>query len=180
VVARHTVTKAEELQALYEAKASAELTAADGLVPGSEAVRCDGYVLARTMLVKGRAGDEDVRSGRALAGRDGSAAEKALEALEIDPGSVFATISRSGDEADEGRLGRLALQIEAVDPERVIALDAEAAEDVASVAELDGLPFGEPVAWRGRTLLAVDGLERSLGSEEAKLEVWRQFKGLAR
>lgn len=174
------MSRAHELQVMYERRAEAELAAADELVPGSESVASGGSVFARNFLVKGSPGPEDARERRALAGADGEAARRALEALGCDAGSVFATVARVSESqaSREAIVERLALQIEAVDPATVVALDGEAADLLAAVAGVEGLPFGEPAVWKGRTLLAVDGLEASLTDEDRKRRVWEQFRSI--
>jgi hypothetical protein len=164
----------------YADKAAAELAHADSLLPGASDVASAGDPFGRVMLVKGEPGPEDARAGKALAGADGEAATKALEALGLADGGVFRTVSRplaDGDAADVAE--RLAWIVEAVDPDIVIALDAEAGSDLARVADLDALSPGEPVRWRGRALLAVDGLEASLADEAHKARVWAQLKRAA-
>lgn len=165
------------LRALYARKAAAELEAAE--VPGG-AVRWSGDPLAEVALVKGRPGEADVETGRVLAGPDGEAARKALSALGLDE-AWFAACSRpDGAAPDEAGLRELSASIEAVDPRVVIALDADAAEDLAAAAGLPRLRFGVPVERDGRTYLAVAGLEASLGDEVRKRRVWRQFRSLER
>jgi uracil-DNA glycosylase len=164
---------------MFEAKARAELALANEAVPGAEAVRSEGDLFARSVLVKGTPGPGDTSEGLALAGADGAAARKALEALGLDSASTFATCSRPIDGAErDAVLLRLSLQIEAVDPEYVIALDDIAAADVAAALGLDQLESGHPRTAGGRTVLAVDGLEASLDDEARKARVWSQLKRL--
>jgi hypothetical protein len=132
------------------------------------------------VLVKGEPGPQDTNAGEALAGADGEAATKALEALGLADGGVFRTCSRPVEGgAPDAVVERLAWILEAVDPDVVIALDGVAGTDLALVAELDGLAPGEPVRWRGRALLAVGGLEASLDDETRKAAVWAQLKRAA-
>jgi hypothetical protein len=178
-VVREPDLDARALQALYDAKALAEERGADALLPG--AVRSDGDLQARVLLLKGEPSAADVSAGRALAGPDRDAAVAALTALGIDTASVLAVCSRPGaGGAADGAAPRLARYLEAADPALAVALDAAAAADLAAAAGLPALPFGEPVSVQGRTLLAVDGLEASLADEGRKRAVWAQFKALAR
>ena len=173
------VRDAAELAALYDAKASAEEDAADALLPAVP-VKRSGDVLGRVLLVKGMPGEADRAKSESLAGPDGEAARAALEALEVPTGSMLAVVSRP-DGAGTPALGarrRLARYLEAADPAIAIALDALAADDLAVAAGVPALPFGEAVEHRGRVLLAVDGLEASLGDDARKKRVWRQFRGL--
>jgi len=171
---------AEELRALYEAKVRAELAAADALAPGSDAVPWRGALLSRVALVKGLAGPAEVAGGAALSGPDGDAASKALEALGYDVGDAFFTLSRP--EPGIGlpqRAERLRAQIEAVDPAVVLALDSEAAEDLAVAFGAPPLAFGRESLVLGRRFVAVDGLEASLGDDPRKRRVWSQLKAAA-
>ena len=171
----------ERVRALYEARALAEIAAADALAPGSDVIAWSGELLADVALVKGFAGPAEAAGGRALSGNDGEAAAKALEALGWPPSCWFATLSRPEPTIPpEARAQRLRLQVEAVDPAVVIALDAKAAEDVAAAFALDeGLGFGQARRAAGRTLVAVDGLEESLGDPNRKRRVWSQLKAAA-
>ena len=168
------------LRELYEAKATAEIAQAERLLPGADIVSSFGNPLARTMLVKGQKGPAEEGGGAALSGEDGAAARKALEALGLDPQDVFAVVSRPTTDPDPDSVAqRVRGLIEAVDPVIVIALDDQAAADLAAAFALDSLAFGTPVTVFGRTLLAVDGLEASLGDESRKRKVWKQFRTIA-
>jgi hypothetical protein len=163
----------------YLAKVGVELDAADALLGGAAgAVRRSGASGSRVLLVKGAPGPEDVAAGFALAGRDGDAARSALAALGIDATDALALCSRPTPGIDAAvRAQRLARYLAASDPEVVIALDTEAAEEL-SAAVGARLAFGKPVERHGRVLLAVDGLEASLDDPGRKKRVWAQFKGL--
>jgi hypothetical protein len=180
-VSRHADTpaepSAEQIRAQFEERAKAELRAADALVPGSDALAWSGALLAEVVLVKGLPGPAEASGGCALSGADGEAARKALAALGWGRDGVFCTLSRpeSHDSADHGAQ-RLRLQIEAVNPALVLALDAEAAEDVARAFGVDGLPLGKEMRVLGRRIVAVDGLEASLSEPARKQRVWRQLQ----
>ncbi len=168
-----------ELAAHYEAKVRAELGTADRTAPGSDAIPWSGDPFAVVALIKGDPGPAEVAGGTALSGPDGEAARKALAALGFDPSAIFATVARPETGIDSELLvKRLRLQIEAVDPQWVVALDAVAAGLLGDAYGLDGLGFGRPVDAKGRTLLALDGLEASLADDQAKERVWRQFRAL--
>lgn len=164
---------------LVESKVRAELSAADALCPGSAVIVGAGSLTPAVLLVKGNPGEADVSAGVALAGADGEAARKALDALDVT-GAHYAVCSRTTPACAPGETGaRLRLIIEALDPSLVVALDREAAEDISSALGIPALMFGEPVSLPGRTLLAVDGLEASL-ADDRKAVVWQQFRGLRR
>jgi hypothetical protein len=175
------------LRESYRAKATVELAAADALVPGASAVAGNGSVFAVVVLLKGDPGHEDVAAGRALAGPDGEAADKALAALGLDPAGAWRMCTRvaggagaAGDRSDtEARARRVELAVEAVDPDLVIALDLKAGEDLARAFGLATLEPGKPVQARGRTLGAVGGLAASLGDEGAKARVWTEMRAVA-
>lgn len=170
-------TRAASTSALYEAKALAELAAADALVPGSDSVAWRGALLADVAVVKGLAGPAEAAGGRALEGRDGEAVDKALEALGHNSGLTFYTLSRPvPDAARQDRADRIRLQLEAVGAELVICLDSEAAEDVAAAFDVPSIAFGVVHAVLGRRVVAVDGLEASLDDARRKARVWRQLK----
>jgi len=165
------------VRSLFVARAKAELAAADALAPGSDAVAPSGALLAEVAAVKGLAGPAEATGGAALTGPDGEALRKALEALGWDPASIFATLSRvEPGMAAERRSDRLRIQIEAVDPRLVLALDAEAAADVAEAFGIAEPGFGESVRILGRRIVAVDGLEASLSDPARKRRVWEQLK----
>lgn len=178
--ASESAPSADELRALFEAKVRAELEAADRAAPGSDRVPSTGALLAHVALVKGLAGPAEATGGAALSGSDGAAADLALAALGLDPSGAFRILSRPepGVEATR-RTERLRLAIEATDPGLVIALDAEAAEDLASAFGVASLRYGKPARVLGRTLLAVDGLEASLTDQPRKRRVWRQFQAVS-
>lgn len=165
----------------FAEKAHAELAAADALVPGSDLVAWSGALLARVALVKGLPGPAEAAGGAALSGPDGEAAEKALIALGWPEDSWFSTISRSEPDADAGSIAaRLRLQLEAVDPLVVVALDEIAAGDVAAAFQLPQPPApGRPTVFMGRRFVVVRGLEHSLGDPARKRAAWRQLKDAA-
>jgi hypothetical protein len=163
----------------YGGKVAAELDAADLQVPGTGPGSSSGDRFASVMLVKGFPGPAELSGGPVLSGADGVAARKALEALGFDPGSVFCTLSRPAGTANEEAVRRrLRLQVEAVDPRVVVALDDEAARDVESACGLRRLKPGVPDHNGPRAVLAVSGFESSLTDPGLKRAVWRQFRAL--
>jgi hypothetical protein len=168
---------AEKIRAQFEERAKAELRAADALAPGSDSVAWSGALLAEVALVKGVAGPAEASGGCALSGADGEAASKALVALGWDDRAVFRTLSRpQPDVPPVRRAQRLRLQIEAVDPALVLALDPEAAADVAEAFGIARLSPGKETRVLGRRIVAVDGLEASLSEPARKPKVWRQLQ----
>ncbi len=165
---------------MFRAKAAEELAAADRLLPGSDAVPSSGDPSAATLLVKGRPGPAEVSGGAALSGPDGEAAHKALEALGFDAGDVFATLSRSASGCESAQIARrLRMQVEAVDPTTVIALDPTGAADIALALGFEEPEAGVLVKHGGRQIMALTGLEESLSDPHLKRQVWKQLQGLA-
>jgi len=162
---------------LVAAKAAAELAAAEELVHGDVPGR--GDVPADVLLLKGVPGADDTAAGGAMAGADGEAADKALVALHRE-GSVYRSLTRPDGSWDSSHARRLRLLIESVDPDLIIALDSCAATDCAGVLDIAALAPGAPVRAGGRYVLAVDGLEASLGDPARKRRVWNQLKKAAR
>lgn len=165
------------LDRLYREKARAEIDLAEALAEGMPEVRAHGDELAEVLLAKGEPGPGDRAAGYALAGADGEAADKALDALGL-PQARFALCTRAAGLSDDARAQRVRMLVEAVDPSVVLALDMLAAADLAQAFGIDPLAPGVTRLWSGRTLLAVEGLEASLADEDLKRRVWRQLKAL--
>lgn len=166
---------ADGLRVLHESKARAELADADALVP--EPIRWSGSLAPEVMLVKGLPGPAEDSGGEAMSGPDGVAADAALTRLGWDTSSVFRTVSRPLAAApDDSVAARLRLQVEAVDPRLVIALDREAASDLERAFGARRLRFGAEQRVLGRRFLAVDGLEASLTDDARKRMVWNQMR----
>jgi len=164
-------------RAVLEARARAELAAADAAAPGSDRVPWRGALLAQVAVVKGLPGPAEASGDPALSGADGDAAIKALERLGWSGQDVFFTLSRPEPGIEPERRGdRLRLQIEGVDPELVLAVDAEAADDVALAFGVERPRWGVVERVLGRRVVAVDGLEASLGDEARKARVWSQMR----
>jgi hypothetical protein len=172
-----TSTSAEEIRALHEARARTELSAADGLAPGSDSVAWRGALIAHVAVVKGLPGPAEASGGASLSGGDGEAAVKALSALGWAEGDLFFTVSRPQLGVGAKRLtARLRAQIEVVDPLLIVATDAEAADDVAAAFGIARPTWGREVWVLGRRFVAVDGLEASLTDPARKRRVWEQLK----
>ncbi len=162
---------------MFEARARAELAAADALCPGADTVKYRGALLADVALVKGLPGPAEAAGGEALSGADGEAAAKALEALGWDRAHIFFTLSRPVAALEPARCARrLRAQLEAVDPRVVVALDSEAAEDVAHAFGCDPPRPGRPSEALGRRLVAVNAFEASLGKDTLKRAAWNEIK----
>lgn len=175
-----TADASARLERLFGAKARAELKAADALLGRPIAVAGSGDVLGSVVILKGTPAEQDRASRRALAGPDGDAAAKAIEALGLDPAAVFAQCTRPVVADAQARARRVELIVEAVDPRLVIALDAEAAEDLAAAFGVRSLPAGQPASVRGRTLGCVGDLAASLVDTGTKARVWAHFKTIAK
>jgi len=172
---------APEIRALHEKRVAAELEAADRLAPGSDAVPPTGSVFPQVALIKGNRGPAEESGGAAMSGADGEAADRALVALGFDADSTFRTLSRPEPGATvEQRADRLRAQLEAVDPEVIVALDRAAADDLVVALGIAELEPGVVVRVLGRTVLAVDGFEASLVDDARKRRVWMQLKAVTR
>ena len=166
------------LDHMFREKARAEITLAELAGGKTSAVRARGDELAEVLLLKGEPGPGDLEGGYALAGADGGAADKALDALGL-PAARFALCTRVAGIGSDERVARIRMLVEAVDPSVLIALDPLAAQDFADAVGVEPLIAGALATWRGRTVLAIDGLEASLSDDDLKRRVWRQLKALA-
>jgi len=168
---------AGKLRALHEARARAELAAADSLAPGSDRVAPRGALMAELAAVKGLPGPAEASGGAALSGADGTALAKALEALGYAADTVFFTLSRPEPGMDRERASdRLRLQLESVDPKVVVALDAEAAADIAEAFGCQTPVPGTVLRVLGRRIVAVSGFESALADPRSKQRVWAELK----
>lgn len=172
-----TSAEAARLHELYRAKARAEIAEAEKVARATGAVRGQGDVLAEVLLVKGEPGPADIGAKRTLAGDDGPAVGKALDALGL-PKSRYAFCTAATGSRDAA-LRRVRLLVEALDPRTIVALDGVAARDLAEAYGMRQPRFGERATLGGRKWVAVDGFEASLGDEAAKRNVWRQLQALA-
>lgn len=162
---------------LHEARATAELAAADLLCPGSDTVASRGDVLGEVFLLKGFPGPAEAGGDAAMSGVDGTAADKALDALGFAPNSVFRALSRPVKVSDSGCYARrVRSMVEAVDPRVVVALDVEAIEDLAAAFALHRFATEGSAYVAGRRFVAVSGFETSLGDPELKRVAWGQFR----
>jgi hypothetical protein len=179
------LTSADALRAAYEAKALAELADADallGLRPGAgRGPRAwNGPVLGPRIAFVVAAPAAGAGSGGMLDEAAADAASKAADALGAGPAGAFTIASRpAGKGSATARARRLRLAIEAVDPLVVIALDTDAAADVAAAFDLDGLPVGRPVSGAGRVLGSAGDFADSLADAAAKARAWSAMKGIA-
>lgn len=171
-----TEASLERLDELFREKARAEVDAAERLVSGADVVRGQGDLLADVLLVKGDPGPADTAKKRALAGEDGVAIGRALDALGMSR-ARYAMCTRVGA-AGKKRLARVRLLAEAIDPRIVILLDVQAAEDFAAAFGLEAPSPGVVTRMLGRDVLAVDGFEASLADEKRKRVVWTQLRAL--
>jgi len=165
------------LDRLCRDKALAEIALAEQLLPGDRVVRGAGDELADVLLLKGEPGPDDLAALRALAGADGVAAGRALDALGLSA-ARFAVCTRVGDAGAPVRTERLRLITEAVDPRLVVALDPVAGTDFADAYGVVAPACGVLARVCGRRMLIVDGLEASLADEALKRRVWRQLRAL--
>lgn len=165
---------AARIDRLYRAKARAEIAAAGKAARPSGGIRGQGDVLAEVLLVKGEPGPGDLDAKRALAGEDGPAVGKALDALGLPKARYAFCTAAEGDAAL-----RVRLLVEAIDPRTIVLLDLRAAADFAAAFEIPSPPPGVREMVLGRVVVACEGFEASLGDEDAKRRVWRQLQALS-
>jgi hypothetical protein len=163
--------------ALYEAKALAELGDADTLA-GVGAGGWSGDPMGAVALVVG-VPPENAVAGGLLPPDAAEAVEKALVALGFEGGTAFLIATRPAGAHPESVAARLRLALEAVDAPLALALDAEAAADLAAAFGLESLDPGRPVRASGRVLGSVGDFARSLGDAKAKTRVWAAMRSVA-
>lgn len=168
-----------DAERLYAAKAAAELGDAEALAPGP--IRgWRGEPGARLAFVIGRPSEEDRAAGEILRGATGEAAGKAAEALGVALGAFFALATRPVEGLDaSASTDRVGLALEAADPAVVIALDANAAQDVANAYSIAVPGAGVPVRVRGRIFGYAGDLGASLSDARAKAKVWGAMRTIA-
>jgi len=165
------------LRKLYDARARAELEAADLLCPGSDAVAWRGAPVAGIVAVKGLPGPAEASGGAAMSGADGDALSRALEALGWAADEVFFVVSRAEPGSDPACCAaRMRAVIEATDPRVVVALDRVAAQDVGAALGVALTGSDTPVTCNGRGVVALDDFEATLGDEKRKRHAWEQLK----
>jgi len=168
---------AARIRALYEARARAELAAADRQCPGADTVLWRGALLAEIAVVKGMPGPAEAAGEAALSGRDGAAIATATEALGWRPEAAFFTLSRPTTGLDPARCAtRLRAQMEAVDPVVVVALDHMAAEDLARAFGAEPLEPGVATEAFGRRLVALTAFEETLSDRDRKQTAWAELQ----
>lgn len=174
-----TSGEAARLDRLYREKARAEIAAAEALVPGADAVASHGDELADVLVVSGSPDAAEGEAHRAVAGPAGEAIGKALDALELSQARFFAC-SRPSRASADARAARLRLLVEALDARVIVALDGDAAADLAAAFGESVPAFGEAVSLLGRTAVAIDGFASSLDDPARKKRVWKQMQALKR
>lgn len=169
--------EAGRVRALHEARVRREIESANALAPGSDTVPQRGSLMPAVVVLKGLPGPAEASGGAALSGVDGEAIAKALERLGYDPDKAFYAMTRpQPGPADEARIRRVRMLVEALDADLVVAVDAAAAEDLSRAHELDTIPFGNERRACGRRLVAIDGLESSLADDKLKARIWSQLQ----
>jgi len=172
-----TAQGAAEIREIHESRARAELAAADAKCPGADTVSWRGALLAEIAIVKGMPGPAEAAGGAALSGADGDAIEKGLQKLGWKPETAFYTLSRPVAGADRERCAaRLRLQIEAVDPIAVVALDDHAAEDLAAAFGVEPIVPGAPRDVLGRRFVTLTAFEASLSDQRRKQRSWSELQ----
>jgi hypothetical protein len=174
------LSNADALQAAFDAKTRAELADADALIGAGESGHSGVVIGPRIAFVVARPASAVAGEGRGvLTARVADAAAKAAEALGA-AGDTFEIASRPVHGAPaEARARRLRLALEAVDPLVVIALDGEAASDLADAFGLDGLRRQSPVRVCGRAIGFAGEFAASLDDTTEKARAWSAMKAAA-
>lgn len=171
------VSSVDKLEAAYAAKARAELADADA-VGGAGPDSWGGPVVGARIafLVAHRA---DPAPAAILPDRTADAVARAAEALGAADATFVLVTRPEAKTSAEARARRVRIALEAVDAPAIIALDSEAAEDLASAFELDRLRAGTPVRAMGRSLAFVGEFTASLDDASAKAKAWSAMKAAA-
>lgn len=171
----------ESLSSAFSIKMRVELQTAEKRAPLCGEAASNGPMDAQTLVFKGQLGPSETAGGVAVSGADRSAILAALDRLGWDSGRVFfAWAPLCADQDPAARAARLVGIVEAIDPELVVALDADATGEVATALGIAQPGFGRIHEPRGRTFIGVDGLEASLTDEVRKRRVWSQLKAARR
>lgn len=157
-----------DLASLYEAKALAELGDAEALAGVGEG-GWSGDPLGVVALVV----------AAPLPSEAGDAVDKATAALGVEPTTAFSIVSRPQASKPKQLMARLRMALEAVDAPWVLALDTQAAEDVAVAFGVAPLVPGVAVRAGGRVLGSVGDFAGSLADPKAKARVWAAMRSIA-
>jgi uracil-DNA glycosylase len=147
-----------------------------------------GHPQADVLLLKHAPQPSEVEEGVAFYGRSGTALQKALRRLGIDPLAVYGTLvvkCPCGDPslADPSCTGRVLEELAIVQPKVVVAMgeDARAALDELQVplARPVDAPVGVVAPFTPSCdVLVTPDIDRSLDEESAKREFWTAFRAL--
>lgn len=172
------LSSVDALADAYDAKARAELAAADAAIEAPPGSWAGTIVGPRIAFVVGEMRGAGAKAAL-LDDRVADAVSKAADALGAG-GEVFTIASRVASSASpEARAHRLRLAIEAVDPIAVIALDGHGADDTSAAFGLSELRAGHPVRVAGRTIGTVGDFTASLDDPDAKAKAWIGMKAIA-
>lgn len=147
-----------------------------------------GHPQADVMLLKWAPRPSEVEEGVAFYGRSGSALQKSLRRLDIDPLAVYGTLCVKCPVpdpalADPACVARIAEEVAIVRPRMVVVMGEEARRALNEV----GLPLARELADRPGEIQSltpsVEGLltpdiDASLDEEGSKREFWRTFRVL--
>ncbi|CAB4913033.1 unannotated protein [freshwater metagenome] len=147
-----------------------------------------GHPQADVMLIKHRPVTAEIEEGVAFYGRSGSALQKSLGRLGVDPLAVYGTLCVKcpvGDAAlaDPACLSRLAEEIAIVQPRLIVVMGEET---LATVNDLE-LPLAQELTWQPGVIqqltpsidaLVTPDIDDSLDEEDAKRAFWAAFRAL--
>ena len=126
-----------------------------------------GNALGNLLVVKGIPGPAEIDGGEAFSGEDGTALEKAFQALGYGENAWLGVLTcpPGQEQLDAEGLSRIALT---VTPQALIACDKDAAA-LCRAAHLVGFPGP-------RIYVELEGFEASLADEAAKKREWAALK----
>ncbi|CAB4877982.1 unannotated protein [freshwater metagenome] len=147
-----------------------------------------GHPQADVMLIKQRALTAEIEEGVAFYGRAGSALQKSLARLGVDPLAVYGTVCVKcpvGDPAlaDPACISRLTEEIAIVQPRLIVVMGEEALKIVNDLE----LPLARELTWSpgviqeltpGTDALVTPDIDDALDEEDAKRAFWAAFRAL--
>jgi uracil-DNA glycosylase family 4 len=146
-----------------------------------------GHPQADIFLIKHAASASEVEEGVAFYGRSGTALTKSFKRLNIDPMTVYGTVSVKcpveSHEAAESCTARVMEELMIVQPRVLVVMGEDAIDDINALNLPGSSPLqasvGEVQKWTAHCeALMTPNLDDCLDDEASKREFWRAFKKL--
>jgi uracil-DNA glycosylase family 4 len=146
-----------------------------------------GHPQADVFLLKHAASASEVEEGVAFYGRSGTALTKSFKRLNIDPMTVYGTVSVKcpveSHEAAESCTARVKEELMIVQPRVLVVMGEDAMDDVNALNMPGSSPLqplmGQVQQWTAHCeALMTPNLDHCLDDEPSKREFWRAFKRL--